>query len=204
MGSRGSGYEREGFLHGNNGGGGGGGPDHFPVEANVRIKNKTTEGALQEFRDKHVTADHEYAYIIDDQGYVHEYNEGDKGSVSVYNTKGGRIIHNHPSDGDPAFSFEDLDLFASGEAKSMTASSSKYDYTIERGTHFKKQEFIKALSKAKLKGGSYSEAVHNWMLDNAGKYGFKYTRNTYNKNGKIVHTTKSSTKPRNKKGSKKQ
>ena len=85
-GSRGSGYEREGFLHGN-GGGGGGGPEHFPVEANVRIKNKTTEGALQEFRDKHVAEDHEFAYVIDDQGYVHEYNEGDYGSVATLLSK---------------------------------------------------------------------------------------------------------------------
>lgn len=203
MGSRGSGYEREGFLHGNNGGGGGNGTPHFPVEANVRIKNKTTDGALQEFRNKHVSEDHEYAYVIDGQGYVHEYNEGDYGSVAVHNTKGGHVIHNHPSGGDPAFSYEDLELFANGKAQSMTASSKKYDYTIERGTHFDEDGFRKALSKAKLKGGSYSEAVHNWMLDNAGKYGFKYKRNTYNNNGVKVHTTKSSTKPKGKKGNKK-
>ena len=201
MGSRGSGYETEGFLHGNGGGGGGNAPQHHPVEANVRIKNKTTEGALSEFRNAHVGEDHEYSYVIDGQGYVHEYNEGDKGSVAVHNAKGGHIIHNHPNDS--AFSYEDLELFASRGAQSITASGKKHDYTIERGTHFKKDEFIKALSKAKIKGSNYNEGVHNWMMDNAGKYGFKYTRNTYNKDGKLVRSTKSSTKPRGKKGMKK-
>ena len=201
MGSRGSEYETDGFKHGG-GGGNGQGPSHFPVEANVRIKNKTTEGALQEFRDKHVAANHEYLYIIDDQGYVHEYDEGTAGSVTFnpYNAKNARVIHNHPSFGEPAFSYEDLDNFASGKQKSVTASSKKYDYTVERGTHFKEKEFRQALSKAKIKGHNYSDGVHNWLMDNAKKFGYKYTRNTYNENGKLVRTTKSTTKPKGKKG----
>ncbi len=202
MGSRGSNYETEGFKHGMGGGNGSGGPKHFPVEANVRIKNKTTEGALQEFRDKHVAADHEYLYIIDDQGYVHEYDEGSAGAVAfnAYNAKNARVIHNHPSLGEPAFSYEDLDNFASGKQKSVTASSKKYDYTVERGTHFKEKEFRQALKTAKIKGSNYSDGVHKWLMANAGKYGYKYTRNTYNKNGELVKTQKSSTMPKSMKG----
>ena len=198
MGSRGSEYETEGFGHGSPGANGSG-PDHFPVEANVRIKNKTTEGALSEFRKSHVDANHEYAYVIDAQGYVHEYNEGGAGAVNIYNPRGGHIIHNHPSFGEPAFSFEDLDMFADQKAQSVTASSKKYDYTVERGTHFKEKEFRQALSKAKIKGHNYSDGVHNWLMDNARKYGYKYTRNTYDKNGNLIKTQKSSTKPKGKK-----
>ena len=205
MGSRGSEYETEGFKHGGGGGSGKGGEKHFPVEANVRIKNKTTEGALQEFRDKHVAADHEYLYIIDDQGYVHEYDEGTASEVTFnpYNAKDARVIHNHPSHGEPAFSFEDLDNFASGKQKSVTASSKNYDYTVERGTHFKEKEFRQALKTAKIKGHDYSDGVHNWLKDNAGKYGYKYTRTTYDDNGNAKRTYKSSTKPKGWKGSNK-
>lgn len=190
-------YKRKGFGHGNSGGGGG--KSHFPVEANVRIKNKTTEGALSEFRNQHINSDHEWAYIIDDQGYVHEYNEGNKGSVPIYNTRGGHIIHNHPETGESAFSYEDMEVFAAGKAKSMTASSSKFDYTIERGTHFKEQEFVQALSKANLVGSDYNDAVDKWLMKNARRYGYKYTRTAYKADGSVGIVRKSMTKHKERK-----
>ncbi len=145
-------------------------------------------------------ADNDDGYVIDSQGYVHEYDEGSAGAVAISNPRGGRIIHNHPSNGEPAFSFEDLDNFASQKAQSVTASSRGYDYTIERGTHFREKEFREALSKAKIRGYDYSDGVHNWLRDNAGRYGYKYTRNTYDRNGNLVRTYRSSTKPRGKRG----
>lgn len=192
-------FQTTGFGHGTPGTGNGKGDDHFPVEANVRIKEKTVDGALAEFRKQHANSDHEWAYVIDDQGYVHEYDEGDSSSVAVYNSRNGRVIHNHPTHGEPAFSYEDLELFAKQQQKSITASSPKYDYTVERGTHFKKDEFVKALSKAKLVGRDYNDAVHNWLLANAGKYGYKYTRNTYKKDGSLGKTQKSTTLRKGKK-----
>ena len=55
----------------------------FPAYANVRIKSKTLEGAMQEFHDRFENEDHEWAYEVDPQGYVHQYIEGNATSVSI-------------------------------------------------------------------------------------------------------------------------
>ena len=166
------------------------GQKHFPVEANLRIKVKTREDAVREFRNSHVNSDHERAYAIDDQGYVHQYAEGGKDFVDIKYPKNGHVIHNHPDGEGEHLSVDDLRVFASKELKSLTASSKRNDYVIERGTHFKKQEFMNALYTAKINWDD-TDSVHNWLLDNAYKYGYRYTRKVYNNSGKVVKETKS-------------
>ena len=55
----------------------------LPAKANVRIKSKTMSGAMEEFRNKHGNSDHEWAYEVDDIGYVHQYVEGQAHSVAI-------------------------------------------------------------------------------------------------------------------------
>lgn len=148
--------------------------DILPAYANVRIKSKTLEGAMQEFRDQHANADHEWAYEVDPQGYVHQYKEGNSSSVSI----GGRhkdnmILHNHPSGG--AFSDSDLISTALGNQKGIVASGSKGDYIFQKnGGHFKAAEFVKAVKRAKLVGKDYDDAVNKWLKANQKKYGYRY------------------------------
>ena len=70
----------------------------LPAQANVRIKAKTPEGAMAEFREKHGNSDHEWAYEIDSNGYVHQYVEGNAHSVAISSSakvgKGKRAKYN--------------------------------------------------------------------------------------------------------------
>jgi len=176
MGGRGSGSGATfGFGFGAPGGADGGGKNLWPAYANVRIKTKSVEGAMEEFRNRYKNADHEWAYVIDQQGYVHEYAEGGKHSVGVSkNEKGLTILHNHPSGG--AFSGTDLVTAAEGKYKGVVASGSKYDYVFTKNSSFKGQAFASAVKNAKLSGSDYSEGVHKWLTKNQRKYGYKYHR----------------------------
>lgn len=123
----------------------------------------------------------EWAYEVDDNGYVHQYVEGQAHSVAIGSRakvgKGQRtmILHNHPSGGH----FSDADLISTSmdaRSKGIVATSTKAQYTFEKGTHFKATQFVKAVKSAKLKGTSYDDAVDKWLKRNAKKYGYKYTK----------------------------
>lgn len=179
----GSGGAKGTFKFGHASGGGGSGEDKSlpPALANVKIKEKSLDGALAEFKRLHRDSDHEWGYEVDAQGYVHQYVEGQTSSVGIWSTakvaKGQQtmIIHNHPSGG--AFSDNDLiSVSMNGRSKGIIASGSKHDYKFEKGGHFKADKFIKAVKSAKMTGTDYDDAVHQWLTKNQKKYGYKYTR----------------------------
>lgn len=169
------------FGHADQRGQGNNGKQLLPAQANVKIKSKTLEGAMNEFRAKHGNSDHEWAYEVDDNGYVHQYVEGAKHSVAIGSRakvgKGQKtmILHNHPSGGH----FSDADLISTAmddRSKGIVATSGKAQYTFEKGTHFKANAFTKAVKNATLKGTSYDDAVDKWLKANSKKYGYKYTK----------------------------
>ena len=111
--SSGSGGDKEfKFSHADDGNGNRSDKSLPPALANTQIKSKSLDGALEEFKKKHLDSDHEWAYEVDSNGYVHQYVEGAAHSVAIgANAKVGRgqktmIIHNHPSGG----AFSDADL----------------------------------------------------------------------------------------------
>lgn len=174
MGGRGSGGPSFGFSFGTPIEGGSNN-NLFPAYANVRIKTKTLEGAMDEFRGRYKNADHEWAYVVDQQGYVHEYVEGGRSSVSVSkNEKGLTLLHNHPSGS--AFSGQDLISVSEGKYKGVVASGKNYDYVFQKNSRFKATEFSNAVRNAKMTGNDYSEGVHRWLTKNQRKYGYKYHR----------------------------
>lgn len=153
----------------------------LPAQANVRIKSKTLDGAMEEFRSKHGNSDHEWAYEVDDNGYVYQYVEGMAHSVAIGSSakvgKGQRtmILHNHPSGGH----FSDADLISTSmdrRSRGIVATSTKAQYTFEKGTHFNATQFVKAVKNANLKGTSYDDAVDKWLSKNARKFGYNYTK----------------------------
>lgn len=150
----------------------------LPAEANVRITQKTPEAALKHFRKTHGASDHEWAYELDSQGFVHQYVEGNKSSVAISGRKDRMILHNHPGGG--AFSDMDLISTSNSPAKGIVATSSKggtYTFT-KNGGHFKANKFVRAVKRAKMKGRDYNDAVRKWLSANEKEYGyrFKYTR----------------------------
>ena len=148
--------------------------DLFPAYANVRIKSKTLEGAMQEFHERFKNANKEWAYEVDQQGYVHQYKEGNASSVSIAGrNKNNMILHNHPSGG--AFSDSDLISASLGNERGIVASGKNGDYIFQKnGGHFKAAEFVKAVKRAKLVGKSYDDAVDKWLKANQKKYGYRY------------------------------
>ena len=169
------------FGHASDSGGGGNGKALLPAQANTKIKSKSLDGALAEFKRNHLLANREFAYEVDGNGYVHQYVKGGAHSVAIgASAKLGRghrsmIIHNHPSGG--AFSDADLiSISSQRRAKGIIASGKNYDYKLEKGTHFKAQEFTKAVKSAKMKGKDYDDAVDKWLKKNQKKYGYTYSR----------------------------
>lgn len=148
--------------------------DLFPAYANVRIKSKTLEGAMNEFHERFANADHEWAYEVDRQGYVHQYKEGNKSSVAISGkNKDNMILHNHPNGG--AFSDGDLISVSLGNERGIVASGKNGDYIFQKnGGHFKAAEFVKAVKNAKMQGTSYDDAVNKWLTANQKKYGYRY------------------------------
>ena len=162
---------------------GNGEPDKalLPAYANTQIKSKTLDGALAEFKRNHLLADHEFAYEVDSNGYVHQYIEGQAHSVGIFagaKVRRGEqtmLIHNHPSGG--AFSDSDLiSVSMQARAKGIIASGKNHDYKFEKGSHFKPLDFVKAVKNATIKGKDYDDAVDKWLKANQKKYGYKYTR----------------------------
>lgn len=145
----------------------------FPAYANVRIKAKSLEGAIQEFHERFENEDHEWAYEVDPNGYVHQFVEGNSSSVSISGRhKDNMILHNHPSGG--AFSDSDLISTSLGNQKGIVASGKNGDYIFQKSNGFKATEFVKAVKTAKLTGTSYDDAVDKWLTANQKKYGYKY------------------------------
>lgn len=156
-------------------------PYHFPAEANVNIKTKTYDEALKEFSKKYASADHEYAYEVDMEGFVHRYHEGGKSAVHVdgmtFNKKTA-IIHNHPSGSN--FSPPDLLNMATTQSGGVVAVGSKYTYSVfKTDGRFKSNEFVKMVKKAEregVKGKDMNDGVHQLLKANQKKYGYRYTR----------------------------
>lgn len=155
----------------------------LPAYANTKIKSKSLEGALAEFRSKHLDPEKEWAYEVDENGYVHQYVKGDKSSVGIstsYNVRNRStmIIHNHPNNS--AFSPSDMIATAMDrKSKGIIASGKTYDYIFKKGTHFKANEFIKAVKQAEksgIKGKDINDAVDKWLSKNQKKYGYVYSR----------------------------
>ena len=139
-----------------------------PVQANVRIKSKTPEAALKEFRQSHVLLDAEYMYEVDRQGFVRQYAGGDATSVAPTKAvqKGSMIYHNHPGQKGGAFSDNDLYFVAQTKASGIVASGREGDYIlIKKGGHFKANNFVKAVKNARMKGKDYDDAVIKWLGD---------------------------------------
>lgn len=179
------------FNHASGGNGKDETKDLFPAYANTRIKSKSLEGAMQEFHERFKNEDHEWAYEVDEQGYVHQYKEGNATSVSISGrNKNNMILHNHPSGG--AFSDSDLISVSLGNEKGIVASGKNGDYIFQKkGGHFKGAEFVKAVKRAKMSGTSYDDAVDKWLTANQKKYGYTYkfvkdtSGNTTRADGKI-------------------
>lgn len=162
------------------------GPDNsnrlLPAQMNTKIKSKTPEAAIAEFNKKHQNADHEWAVEVDDQGFVHQYVEGERHSVGIggSNTSRNRktlIVHNHPSGGH--FSGNDLMNVAQNRRSNGVIASPKgknYYYKFERGPHFDSKAFMKDFPHAQMKGKSYDDAMDKWLRSNAKKYGYKYSK----------------------------
>lgn len=153
----------------------------LPAYANTKIKSKTFEGALNEFKRNHLLSKKEFAYEVDENGYVSQYVAGDRTSVGIGTSRNVRnkttmIIHNHPSGG--AFSSADMISTAlDRRSKGIIASGKNHDYIFEKGSHFKANSFIKAIKTATLRGKDYDDAVDKWLSKNQKKYGYKYKRN---------------------------
>lgn len=124
-----------------------------------------------------------YYEMPDDDAYRH----GNAGSISGLTGNGKEIaIHNHPRDGWPTFSKEDVINTALGTRRGIVAVSTKTGrgddtaryagvYTFTKGTHFNASGFVKAVNSAQLSGKDYNDAVSKWLKANQQKFGYKYS-----------------------------
>lgn len=142
----------------------------FPSRVNIDIRNP--DKTLESFRKLHVNDNYESAFAVDSRGFVTQYVHGGATSVSIIGNKGEMIYHNHPSGG--AFSDSDLLSAAITPARGIVASGKEGDYIFQKGTHFKANNFVKAVKSAQMQGKTYDEAVDNWLKKNQKKYGYKY------------------------------
>lgn len=175
-GGGGSSSGMENFSFGHAGGSGGnGGPSHVPAEANVRIRTKTEAAAMEDFIQRYADADHEWAYTIDEQGFVHGFAEGGAHSVTPEGElQGHLILHNHPGGG--AFSDTDLISMAMSGARGVVAHTTNGDWVVRTTGHFKPEAFVRAVRSAKMKGKDYDDAVRRWLgdKDRQSKFGYRF------------------------------
>ncbi len=161
--------------------------DH-PARMNTRLGvNRTYEDMVRAFAEAHSNADEEHGVVIDAYGFATKYRHGNAGSISGLSGNGTEIaVHNHPKDGWPTFSKEDVINTAMGTRKGIVAVSSKQGrsaetakyagtYSFVKGTHFNASGFVKAVNRAKLSGRDYNDAVDKWLRANQRKYGYKYS-----------------------------
>jgi len=145
----------------------------FPAEFNDGDKFQSETKALDKFRERHATSDHEYAIAVDGDGYVHQYVEGGSVSVAIRGRNNQMIIHNHPSDS----AFSDSDLLSVSQnpgERGIVASGKSGDYIFRKGRNFKGAEFTKAVKRARMSGKDYNDAVDKWLKKNQDKYGYSY------------------------------
>lgn len=181
-----------GFFGGWPSAGGGKGKDEttadLPARMNVKIGNQRTyEDAINTFISVHGNADREHGIVIDAQGFVSNYRHGNADSISGLTGSNREIaVHNHPHDGWPTFSKEDVVNTALGSRRGIVAVSTKVGrsddtaryagtYTFTKGTHFKASDFVKAVNSAQLSGKDYNDAVNRWLKANQKKYGYTYS-----------------------------
>ena len=159
----------------------------FPARMNVKVSSKRTyEDMVKAFIATHGSAMEEHGIVVDAQGFVSTYRHGNSGSISGLTGNGKEIaIHNHPRDGWPTFSKEDVINTALGTRRGIVAVSTKTGrgddtvryagvYTFTKGTHFDASGFVKAVNSAQLSGKDYNDAVSKWLKANQRKYGYQY------------------------------
>lgn len=68
-------------------------------------------------------------------------------------------------------------IVAVSSKKGRDAATAKYagTYTFEKGNNFNASGLMKALSRAKISGKDYNDAVSAWLKKNQKKYGYKYS-----------------------------
>lgn len=158
----------------------------LPAEANVQIKTKTYESALKQFSDFAKDKEIEYAYEVDNMGFVHGFKSGGSGAVlPTSKHKNSVIIHNHPLSKDSTTShFSNADMYyiaQNSTHKGIVATHYRGDhtvaYSVTKGGHFDATGFTKMIKKASkqgIKGKSYDDAVHKMLTANQKKYGYTY------------------------------
>lgn len=181
-----------GFSGGWPSAGGGNGKDEtvadHPARMNTRVGvNRTYEDMVRAFAEVHANADEEHGVVVDQYGFATKYRHGNAGSISGLTGNGTEIaVHNHPKNGWPTFSKEDVINTAMGTRRGIVAVSSKQGrsaetakyagtYSFVKGTHFNASGFIKAVNRAKLSGRDYNDAVSKWLKANQKKYGYTYS-----------------------------
>ena len=160
----------------------------LPARMNVKISvNRSYEDMLRAFTETHGSATEEHGVVVDEHGFATKYRHGNAGSISGLTGNGNEIaIHNHPRDGWPNFSKEDVVNTAMGTRRGIVAVSTREGrseesaryagtYTFVKGGHFDAPGFVKAVNSAKLGGKDYNDAVSRWLKANQKKYGYTYT-----------------------------
>lgn len=161
-----------------------GGTPNFdlPVKVNTKVKVKTAEEAVSVFRNMHEKSKIEHAITMDANGFVSGYGHGVAGSVvPPQGVKGDTVVHNHPQRSyGKASHFSDADLYYVSGNKNMKGIIATFEggyHNFQKGTHFKAEEFSRAVGRAKFSGTDYDDAVTKWLKRNQKKYGYTYTLN---------------------------
>lgn len=160
----------------------------LPARMNTKISaNRNYDDMVRAFAETHAADDIEHGIVVDEHGFTTKYRHGNAGSISGLTGNGREIaIHNHPKDGWPTFSKEDVVNTAMGTRRGIVAVSSKQGrteetakyagtYSFVKGHGFKASAFIKGVNSAKLSGKDYNDAVDKWLRNNQRKYGYKYS-----------------------------
>ncbi|MCD8371785.1 MAG: hypothetical protein LUD27_00595 [Clostridia bacterium] len=160
----------------------------FPARMNVKTGavSNSYDKMLSAFIQTHAADETEHGITVDEYGFTTRYMHGDKGSVSISGSVGEIIVHNHPFDGWPNFSKDDIAVITNSAAKGVVAVSSttgrsadtaKYagTYSFVKTAKFNANGFLKALDTAHISGKDYNDAVSKWLKANQKKYGYIYT-----------------------------
>ena len=144
----------------------------------------STEKTIDGFIQQHAKSPIEYSLTIDNQGFVHAYNAGHKGSVAVTKTErakgGATVIHNHPRGS--SFSNANLIVFAKNKnINTMIATNPNgkaHRITKEKGFNAKGfDKFARKATDVAWFGGStaqYNKSLARILNASAKEYGFKY------------------------------
>ena len=153
----------------------------LPARVNTQVKIKTRENAIRTFMDIAAKRpDREHAVTLTRDGFANSYTHGGRHEVALgRSAKGDLAVHNHPGGG----SFSDTDLFTATQNRNLSGIVATYDKgmfggrgyrSFTKGTHFKAEAFVKAVSTAKMRGKDYDSAVDHWLSRNQKTYGYKF------------------------------